>query len=176
VALLQLLVLVPTFASCASGGPDGGLGAPRSTAGRPSASAPRADESGSTTRAAEVPEADEPPAREIGVGAWGNEPWDNDQAADWFGDLWGGTPIVDRVVAALGSGDRDEMFAAMWMCTQLCRVYVWPIERLDETLAAAIAAGEQLLAGADADDITEQVETYLAELRSRLDTSDDPTG
>jgi hypothetical protein len=114
------------------------------------------------------------------VGSWGNEPWDNDHAADWFGDLWDGTPIVDRVLEGLTSGRGDEMVAALWLCTQLCRVYVWPIDRLAETVAAAVAAADQLLAGDDEDglielwsdanvDLVPQIEGYRTELIARRD-------
>jgi len=85
------------------------------------------------------------------MGAWGEEPWDNDSAADWFGDLWEGTPMGERTLEALRSGEGEVMVAALWFCTQLCRVYVWPIDHLDETLDAAIAAADQLLAGDDED-------------------------
>lgn len=84
------------------------------------------------------------------MGAWGREPWDNDSAADWFGDLWEDVPIVDRVLSALDGPEGEEALAAVWLCTELCRVYVWPIDRYGETLDHAIAAADRLLARKDA--------------------------
>jgi len=34
------------------------------------------------------------------MGAWRKDPWDSDEAADWFGDFWEGTPVVDRRLTA----------------------------------------------------------------------------
>ncbi|HET7490125.1 MAG TPA: hypothetical protein VFJ85_19530 [Acidimicrobiales bacterium] len=118
------------------------------------------------------------------MGTWGFDPWDNDSAADWFGELWDDTPIVDRVLEGLRSGGGHEMLAALWLCTQLCRVYVWPVYRLDETLDAAIAAADQLLAGADENglvelwsdadvDIVTQIKGYRSELTARRNRAGD---
>lgn len=85
------------------------------------------------------------------MGAWGTEPWGNDGAADWFGDLWDGFPLAERVHAGLTADSSDEMVAALWLCSELCRVYVWPIDTLDETLRLAVAAADQILAEADPD-------------------------
>lgn len=110
------------------------------------------------------------------MGAWGMDPWDNDTAADFFGDLWQDTPVIDRVLETLrGEGDESTV-AALWLCSELCRVYVWPIERLDETLDAAIAAAERILAGEDEEglvemwddpDFTAQIEGFLETMRAR---------
>ena len=35
------------------------------------------------------------------MGAWGKLPWDNDGAADWFGDLFDKTKLAKEVEAAL---------------------------------------------------------------------------
>ena len=85
------------------------------------------------------------------MGAWGDEPWDNDDAADWFGDLWDDVPIVERVHAGLQADDSWVMVAALWLSAQLCRVYVWPVDAIDETRRLSIAAADQILAGEDPD-------------------------
>jgi hypothetical protein len=84
------------------------------------------------------------------VGAWGPEPWDNDDAADWFGDLFETLPIVDLVLEGLSpeSGSAVNV-AALWMCVDLCRVYVWDIDRYDETIATAIKTADRILARED---------------------------
>ncbi len=83
------------------------------------------------------------------MGAWGDQPWDNDDAADFFGDLWEDTPIVDRVIAGLTSGTSSVVVAASWLLLGIGRVYVWPVDRLDEALTAAIDALEVILTGED---------------------------
>lgn len=83
------------------------------------------------------------------MGVWGDEPWDNDAAADFFGDLWDAVPIVDRVHAGLRADDTFVQVAALWLCAQLCRVYVWPVGRIDETRSLAIAVADSILAGTD---------------------------
>lgn len=85
------------------------------------------------------------------MGAWGEQPWENDSAADWFGDLWDGTPIVGRVHAGLRSDDTLEAVAALWLCSQLCRIYVWPVDAVDQTLHLGIAVADRILAGEDAE-------------------------
>jgi hypothetical protein len=111
------------------------------------------------------------------VGTWGEEPWDNDVAADWFGNLWEAVPIVENVLAGLNDENGDVAVAALWMCTQLCRVYVWPIDRMDETLSAAVAAADRILAGEDENGwvelwgnaaMTARIEGYRTELIERL--------
>jgi Domain of unknown function (DUF4259) len=111
------------------------------------------------------------------MGAWGTEPWDNDGAADWFGDLWEGIPIAGRVLETLQAGTSDEVVAAIWLCSELCRAYVWPIGQLKETLSAAVAAADRILAGDDDDDylalwdnpaMTSQIQSYRDSLASRI--------
>ena len=93
------------------------------------------------------------------MGTWGPDTWDNDTAADWFADLFDRTPIVDRVLAGLRSTDGDVVRSALWLSVNLCRGYVWPIERFDETLEAAIRATEVLLDSRDNDQLLDQWES-----------------
>jgi hypothetical protein len=99
------------------------------------------------------------------MGAWGLEPWDNDGAADFFGELWEGTPIVDRVIAALDGEDSEAALAALWLCSEICRNYVWPIQRLAETIEHAIAAANRLLAGEDDEGLLELYDDETATAR-----------
>lgn len=108
------------------------------------------------------------------MGAWGDEPWDNDNAADWFGALWDDLPIVERVQAGLQADDSWEMVAALWLCSQLCRTYVWPIDALEETRRLAVAAADQILSGHDPDGYLElfdddpDVRARIASFRAAL--------
>jgi hypothetical protein len=111
------------------------------------------------------------------VGAWGEQPWENDSAADWFGDLWDGTPIVERVHAGLRSEDSFEAVAALWTCSHLCRVYVWPVATIDDTLELGISAADRILSGDDDEgflslwddrpDIRQQIEDLRTQLVER---------
>jgi predicted DNA-binding WGR domain protein len=76
------------------------------------------------------------------MGAWGCGPLDNDNVADWFGDLMGQTAFRDEVVAGLKSGCPDTVRGAAWVIGNLAKVYVWPIDFLD---ADRIAAGAGIL-------------------------------
>lgn len=89
------------------------------------------------------------------MGAWGTDPWDNDTAADWFGEILTGNPLVDRVDEALRDGESEETYAALWTVAQLARVYVWPISRLDATLRLAVGAADAILAHEDPDEMLE---------------------
>lgn len=105
------------------------------------------------------------------MGAWGMDPWDNDGAADFFGDLWSGTTVVDDVLAALTNDGDERTVAALWLCSQLCRVYVWPIDRYDETLDAGVAAANRILSGEDEDGMIEMWddEAFTAQIEGLRD-------
>ena len=76
------------------------------------------------------------------MGAWGKAPWDNDDAADWFGDLFAATKLADRVETTLKMEDVEEyagrIRAAAYLLVALGRVYVWPVTDLDRHLRLAI--------------------------------------
>jgi len=80
---------------------------------------------------------------------WGFEAWDNDSAADWFGDLMGGTKLRGRWLEAMtGDFDGDEAEqprAALWLFAQLGHVYVWPIDEFDADVKLALNVADKLL-------------------------------
>ena len=109
---------------------------------------------------------------------WGGEPWDNDRAADWFAKLMQVTHFPDQVRATLllceqedVSGENTPLLrAAVYCALQFCRVYVWPIERLDDDLELAIKAARKILADEDycySEEIVAQLQAELAELERR---------
>ncbi len=67
----------------------------------------------------------------VRMGVWGEQPWDNDGAADFFGELLP-EAFHDRVMAALSLPDLDggewqEVWAAAWTVHALAHSgYVWP--------------------------------------------------
>ena len=63
--------------------------------------------------------------------------------------------------------------AAPWLAAELCRVYVWPIDRIDTTLDLGIAAASRILAGEDDDDyleLWEHDEAVVARIQGFHDT------
>jgi len=108
------------------------------------------------------------------MGMWGIEPWDNDGAADWFGDFMDATNIREQWLAAITLDDEDEfeeIRAAVWIFLQLGRTYVWPIDKLDNDLELAIKACDVVLGNEDlieeVPDSIERVRSEKAELESR---------
>ena len=83
------------------------------------------------------------------MGAWGEGPYDNDRAADWFHDVVEGTGFRQKIRDGLGSGDPDLVRAAAWVIGVMGKVYVWPIDHLDDDRAEARRALEALLADED---------------------------
>ena len=105
------------------------------------------------------------------MGTWGTAAWDNDDAADWFGNLFAATKLAARVEKTLKKKDvqeyAGEIRAAAYMLVALGRVYIWPVEDLDRHLKLAIKKLEAIHALDDyQDDPT--IASEIAELRSRL--------
>jgi hypothetical protein len=113
------------------------------------------------------------------MGAWATAAWDNDVAADWFGDMFDATGLAKHVEETLQQDVEDsheEIRAAAYMLVALGRVYVWPIDDLDSHLALAIAKLEEIKAldiYQEAPDFVKSIDEELAVLRSRLKR---PTG
>ena len=105
------------------------------------------------------------------MGAWGMAAWDNDDAADWFGDLFAKTKLAARVEKTLKLEDVEdyagEIRAAAYVLVVLGRNYIWPVEDLDRHLKLAI---EKLEAINELEDYHDEptLLAEIAELRSRL--------
>jgi hypothetical protein len=108
------------------------------------------------------------------MGAWGFAPWDNDSAADWYGDLFDATGLAKHVEDALGGDpaeDPDVIRAAAYLLVSLGRVYIWPIEDLDRHLALAIQkleAVRELEEFQEVEGLVETIDADISVLRSRL--------
>jgi hypothetical protein len=78
------------------------------------------------------------------MGTWGVEPWEDDEAADWFADMFQDLK-VENIQAALQFDDNfAEIRAACYVLQTLGRVYIWPVEHLDE-LKVLLDTGIELL-------------------------------
>lgn len=116
------------------------------------------------------------------MGMWALQPWDNDAAADWFGDLMDSTSLRARWLEGIRADPSDEpevVRAAGALFVMLGRVYVWPIDQYDQDLEIAIAA---LAKVAQADSFTENtelvaaIEAEIAELKTRRKSAQAPSG
>lgn len=107
------------------------------------------------------------------MGTWERRPWDNDEAADWFGDTFDATKLAERVEATLNldlESNHRQIRAAASVLIFLGRVYVWPIDDLHRQLELAASKLEAIAALPDANQITfvEEIRAEAALLRSRL--------
>lgn len=78
------------------------------------------------------------------MGTWNTEAYDNDAAADWFGDTMKATKLRDHWLECIQNDFNTEFNtsrAAVWLFIQLGRVYVWPIDtyKVDLDLAIKVA-------------------------------------
>jgi len=106
------------------------------------------------------------------MGNWADAPWDNDHAADWFGDLFEETALAQRVADTLildVENHHQEIRAAASLLLFLGRTYVWPIKHLNDHLELAASKLDEMAAMADADDVlpVESVRAEAALLRSQ---------
>ena len=65
------------------------------------------------------------------MGDWGAEPWDNDEAADWFHRFWkcGFSILIDEIKNFDPRLERyDSVRAAAYLLQTLGIAYVWPSE------------------------------------------------
>jgi hypothetical protein len=68
------------------------------------------------------------------MGCWGLEAFQNDKAADWFGDLWELFPIPSEIEKTLRlpvEDNHEEIRAAAYVLLQLGDPYIWPFDLRD---------------------------------------------
>src|SRR5262245_47461362 len=83
------------------------------------------------------------------MGSWGSSAWDNDGAADWFGELFDEIGLADRVEQTLQldvDEYHQEVRAAANLLVAIGRVYIWPIDSLERHLELAIGQLEKIKA------------------------------
>ncbi|MCL2091890.1 MAG: DUF4259 domain-containing protein [Micrococcales bacterium] len=111
------------------------------------------------------------------MGAWGDEPWDNDTAADWFDSLMDDTSLRKHWRKGITADPEDEgetVLAAAWLFVQLGRVYVWPIKRYDKDLELTITKlrairDDERLSEGDPEGWVRRIDGYIADLESRAE-------
>jgi hypothetical protein len=108
------------------------------------------------------------------MGAWGTAAWDNDWAADWFGDTFDATGFAKHVEEMLNrdpeNGDH-KILAAASILVALGRVHIRPVADLDRHLALAISRLEairELEIFQEVPMFVEEIDEQIEVLRSRL--------
>lgn len=105
---------------------------------------------------------------------WDYKPWDNDGAADWYGDLMDSTKLRDTWLQGIKEDPIDSpdiVRAAAGLFIMLGRVYIWPIDYYDSDLELTINQLEIVAENEEYKEIPELIEIIsgeLNELRSRL--------
>jgi hypothetical protein len=82
------------------------------------------------------------------MGAWGFEPWENDEAVDWFDWFFGDLDVNARIRQAFdGENNHDEVRAACFLLGTLGRTYVWPgdLDELKGLLDEGIARLQRMI-------------------------------
>jgi len=107
------------------------------------------------------------------MGCWGVKPYENDGAADWFGDLWEEFPVPKKVEETLKLDIQDfheEIRAADYVLLQFGDTYCWPVGDIDRHCElAATRLQEMLDSGIYEDEAFQtQIKQEIATLRSRV--------
>jgi hypothetical protein len=110
------------------------------------------------------------------MGDWGNAPWGNDEAADWFGMLFDQNRIAEFVRETLLDAKTSYtcVRAAASILIFLGRPYTWP-PQLDEDLRLALNRLEKIVLDPDAEEYlsVDAVRGEIAILRTRLNRKED---
>lgn len=107
------------------------------------------------------------------MGTWGLNPWDSDEAADWYSDFMESCGVREKWLAGIQADIIDEadiVRAAVGLFVMLGRVYIWPISHYEEDLNLAIAKCEALLKVDEYVEVPEfigQIGSELEELKLR---------
>jgi hypothetical protein len=107
------------------------------------------------------------------MGMWAFAPWDNDEAADWFGEFMDRTHFRAEWLKGINADPEESpgvVRAAAAIFVMLGRVYVWPGKTLDQDLELAIAALSKIVESAEYEESPEVIAAIgqeLAELESR---------
>ena len=115
------------------------------------------------------------------MGMWAFAPWDNDEAADWYGDLMDRTKLRGAWLDGINREPTDSpgvVRAAGALFVMLGRVYIWPIKTFDEDLERTIAALSRVVESdeyQEAPELIALIDQEIEELKSRRKPSDKTT-
>ncbi len=113
------------------------------------------------------------------MGAWGHEPWDSDDAADWFSELIS-AKFVKQIDTALRKDPEDEfetIRAACYVLNVMGHIYIWPAAKLEPQLQQAIKSLRKVLESGVLEDVklSGKVRKELKSLEQRLLAIQSPT-
>ena len=111
------------------------------------------------------------------MGGWGTRPWDNDTAADWFGNMMDNTGLAEYVVNTLKQeiddddpgAAADEIRAAAAVVLLLGHRFIWPVDDLETHLKFAVSRLEEILAKKQEGRAEQQIQAEITALKSRLE-------
>lgn len=108
------------------------------------------------------------------MGAWGEGPYDNDTAADWFYGL-DNTGIYDFIESGLNSEDYYEQRAAAWLVQRLAEsVYVYNLDKFDKHRKLAVERLTNILNDNDWLNSWRDRDLVEESLRSQIDAIENP--
>jgi hypothetical protein len=107
------------------------------------------------------------------MGCWGVKPYENDSAADWFGDLWDEFPVPSRVEETLkldADDSHEEIRAAIHVLLQFGETYIWPVDSIDRHCDLAARRLEEIktMEEYSGGDFQSQLQKEIDILRSRI--------
>ena len=107
------------------------------------------------------------------MGCWGPRPYENDDAADWFRDLWADFPVPEKIDQTLDldvATSHAHIRAAIHVLLQLGDTYQWPIDCLDRQLKTAIERLQEMLSARVYSDLDtrREIRREMRMLKSRL--------
>lgn len=111
------------------------------------------------------------------MSTWGHLPWENDSAADWFGDTFDQTKLAQRVEDTLNldvEDSADEIRAAAAVLLLLGHTFVWPVKEIDRHLALAADRLSEIKESGiydEAPEIVASLDAEIQELRRRIKES-----
>ena len=114
------------------------------------------------------------------MGTWGTKPWQDDIAADWFGNMMDSTGLAKYVEKTMRQElDEDDPYstaseirAAASVLVLLGHVCVWT-EDLENHLKLAISRLEEILPKNYSNRNKEQIQAEINVLKARLDDKTD---
>jgi len=107
------------------------------------------------------------------MGSWGVKPFENDAAADWFGDLWDEFPVPAKVEEALNldlDDAHEEVRAAAHILVQLGETFIWPVDSIDRHCDLAVRRLTEIKAMEEyeGEDFQSEIQKEIEILRARI--------
>jgi hypothetical protein len=112
------------------------------------------------------------------MGYWGYNAWENDNAADWFADMFEATDLhafVEDTLSRSVDNNIEETRAAAHIVIALGHTYIWPIDYIDKHLHLAASKLKSLLDSGifeDSPEIQAQLRKEISIITERLSANE----